>query len=116
MSAGCGGSDKGQVHGKVTFEGQPVTGGSVTFAPLAGSGHPATGRITPDGSFVLSTDANEDGAMIGRHQVVYSAPSALSETPDPSVPASPYAGLVPRTPEVEVQAGKNQVTIELVRP
>jgi hypothetical protein len=72
--------------------------------------------VASDGTFVLSTDADRDGAVIGRHQVVYAPPSAPSETPDPNVPASPYHGLVPRTSEVEVRAGKNEIDIELVRP
>lgn len=122
--AGCGASDKGAVRGKVIFEGQPVSGGSITFAPIrspgnesaVGSGKPATGRVGADGLFVLSTDDDADGASIGRHHVVYAPPSGETETPDPTTPRSPYEGLAPRETEVEVKGGRNEFTVELIRP
>jgi hypothetical protein len=126
LLVGCGSaSGKGKVSGKVTFAGQPVTGGSITFAPLAapnasagaeGGARPATGRVAEDGTFSLSTDEDGDGALIGRHSVVYSPPSAATETPDPRTPPSPYFGLVPKEREFEVKEGSNEVTVELVKP
>lgn len=120
---GCGSSDKGKVSGKVTFEGQPVTGGSVSFAPVVGPvsesaaaapARVATGAVRSDGSFSLSTDTDEDGALIGRHEVVYTPPSVGGESGDPAA-KSPYHGLVPREPHVEVKGGVNTFTIELVK-
>lgn len=124
LLVGCGSSNgKGKVTGKVTSAGQPVTGGSITFAPLAapasgaeGGARPATGRVAEDGTFSLSTDEEGDGALIGRHSVVYSPPSAATETPDPRTPPSPYFGLAPKEREVEVKDGSNEFTVELVRP
>lgn len=124
LLVGCGSSSgKGRVTGKVTAAGQPVTGGSITFAPLAaptagaeGGARPATGRVAEDGTFTLSTDEDGDGALLGRHSVVYAPPSAATETPDPRTPPSPYFGLVPKEREVEVKEGTNEVNVELVRP
>lgn len=116
LLAGCGSSDKGQVSGTVTAAGQPVTGGSVSFAPVAGSvsaGRVATGAVRSDGSFSLSTDTDEDGALIGRHEVVYTPPSVGGESADPAA-KSPYHGLVPREREVEVKGGVNTFAIELI--
>jgi hypothetical protein len=76
--AGCGGDPDlpklGKVSGTVTYKGQPVTKGLVTFIPAGGSGaqtgQSATGEIQKDGSFTLSTFENNDGAVLGEHIVV----------------------------------------------
>jgi hypothetical protein len=115
-ASGCGSNDKGKVSGTVKAAGQPVTGGSISFAPVAGSvasGRVATGAVRSDGTFSLSTDTDEDGALIGRHEVVYTPPSVGGESADPAA-KSPYHGLVPREPQVEVKAGENTFAIELI--
>lgn len=118
---GCGGSNvaKAPVKGKVMANGQAVTGGALTFAPMgAENAVPVVGQIQPDGTFVMSTDQAGDGVAIGKHQVSYSAPdSEVTETTDgsdPIVKLSPYAGLVVGQSDVEVKAGENDLTIELV--
>lgn len=74
--AGCNKSpyDLVPVHGKVTFNGQPLTSAKVMFAPIAKgksgrSGKPAFGVLQPDGSFVLGTYKPDDGAVVGKHWV-----------------------------------------------
>jgi hypothetical protein len=61
------------VHGKVTIDGEPMKKGKVMFAPVAreglNSGRPAFGVIKQDGSFVLSTYGEDDGAVVGNHWV-----------------------------------------------
>lgn len=126
---GCGSGGKDgivRVSGKVTHQGQPVTGGSLTFVPIASGGavnvgKPATGEVKPDGSFVLGTNSQSDGALAGRHRVAYSPPAielpagqTLKE--GQTMPQSPWAGLVPKDPEVEVTKGSNTLTIELAAP
>src|SRR5262245_52165837 len=98
---GCGDSSaaKAPVKGKVTAGGQPVTGGTLTFAPQGGiKSVPVVGQIQTDGTFVMSTDRAGDGIAIGKHQVAYSAPdAAVTETTDgsdPIVKLSPYTGFV----------------------
>jgi len=125
---GCtgGGAPTGKVAGQVTFDGKPVTSGSLTFAPASGTvGKPAVGAVKADGSYSLTTYAAGDGAVIGRHKVIYS-PSAGESTqqegqiPEPgkhdeAKPAEvPFSGLVPKESQVEVKAGINQINIELV--
>ena len=128
---GCGSSDHptAPVSGKITYQGQPVTGGTLSFAPISVAGNPNPGKpaaalIQSDGSFVLTTNKASDGAVIGKHRVTFSppiaqvpAPKALgpgeSAVPTPT-PPSPYDGLVPKEPEVEVKKGSNSLTIELV--
>lgn len=86
--AGCGGSDHLKVapaEGKVLYRGEPLKFGAVLFQPSAGP--PATGQIQPDGTFRLSTYGQNDGAVIGKHQVAITcmdnqAPDA--PPPDPN--------------------------------
>ena len=42
LALGCGARDKGEVVGKVVFNGQPVTGGSITFVPRTPAGRSMT--------------------------------------------------------------------------
>lgn len=74
--AGCGGADPnkpklGRVSGKVTYKGQPLTSGTVTFSPEAGkggeTGQVATGPISSNGSYELTTFNTGDGAILGQH-------------------------------------------------
>jgi hypothetical protein len=73
--AGCGpgnGLTLGRVSGKVTYKGQPVKNGTVFFMPDDSKGTvgpPALGSITPDGSYVMSTEASGDGVIVGSHKV-----------------------------------------------
>lgn len=65
------------VAGRVTFQGQPLSTGSITFA-LVDKGaetadvlrRPATGAIKPDGTYSLGTFATGDGAIPGDYQVM----------------------------------------------
>lgn len=73
--SGCGsnsGLSLGRVHGKVTFKGQSIKYGTVSFVPDASKGTNgpiAQGTINEDGSFVLSTSDSGDGAVVGHHRI-----------------------------------------------
>ncbi|WP_422925244.1 hypothetical protein [Singulisphaera sp. PoT] len=72
-----------EVKGKVSYQGRPLTRGTITFRP--DDGRPALGDIQPDGSYTLSTFEKDDGAIIGHHRV-----SVSSSDEDPTVmPGSP---------------------------
>ncbi|NLF72329.1 MAG: hypothetical protein GX575_25115 [Candidatus Anammoximicrobium sp.] len=126
LGCGGGGAPTGKVSGKVTADGKPVTSGSLTFAPADGTvGKPAIAAVKADGSYTLSTYASGDGAVVGRHKVLYSPGSSESgqqevQIPEPgkhdeAKPAEvPFSGLVPKEAEVEVKAGTNEINIELV--
>ncbi len=94
--AGCGGSDDkmetSSVTGTVTYEGKPVTTGTVMFTPVGG-GPPATGQIQEDGTYELRTYEDGDGAVIGEHKVTITAldmgsglPEDMAAEPKPLVP------------------------------
>ena len=59
------------VTGKVTFRGNPLPEGTITFYPEIGRS--ATGRIGPDGTYVLTTFDEGDGALVGKHTVTIEA-------------------------------------------
>ncbi len=125
VSIGCGSSDSkatAKVEGKITASGQPVTGGSMNFQPVgtgtSGVGKAASGTVQSDGTFKLTTYQPDDGAVIGKHRVTFTPPVP----PTPDVPPGghaaevkiPYSGLVPAPAEVEIKAGDNKLTFELV--
>ena len=123
--AGCGGPagpKVAPVQGKITFEGQPVKNGAVIFQPVKVegvkeglTGKSASGQVKEDGTFVLSTHGNNDGAVIGKHKPLFMPLSRAAESYDDKPEPSPYLGCVPKATEVEVKAGPNQIDIELVR-
>jgi hypothetical protein len=71
----CGSTGPGmaQVSGKVTYNGNPVTKGTVSFQSTTPDGRNATGMIDPDGSYRLQTENPGDGALVGDYIVVISA-------------------------------------------
>ncbi len=71
------------VSGKVVYQGKPLEFGSVMFQPVGGP--PARSVINSDGTFVLSTYEEGDGATIGRHRIRVTcfesqSPDALEES------------------------------------
>lgn len=74
--AGCSGGSRPPtipVQGKITYKGQPVTQGMVTFqAVKPAEGYPqrpATGTINPDGTYQLATFEAGDGVIPGEYKV-----------------------------------------------
>jgi len=106
------------VNGKVTYKGQPLPTGTIMFVP--GEGPAATGEIAKDGSYRLSTYANDDGAVLGKHKVSITAlqnvgaglPEQKSGTP-PSLIPKKYISDQTSGLTAEVKAGGNVVNFEL---
>lgn len=73
VAVGCGETHDPTypVTGKVTFNGEPLTTGTVTFTPETGPS--ATGEIRPDGTYSLITPPEREGALPGSYQVSISA-------------------------------------------
>jgi hypothetical protein len=54
MSVGCGSKSKtNDLSGKVTYNGNPVTGGTLKFYPANGKGTPVTASLTKDGTYTV---------------------------------------------------------------
>ena len=67
------------VSGKVVYDVRPITQGTITLVPVKDDGSPregkaATATIAKDGTFVLTTYEKHDGAILGKHEVIYSPP------------------------------------------
>ncbi len=75
-SAGCGGSNLGQVAGTITLDGKPLANASVSFTPLntTGGESPGSSGVTDsNGKYSLSlVIAQDSGAVVGKHKVVIS--------------------------------------------
>ena len=69
----CGCSDRVRVSGKVLYDdGEPVTRGGVTFTNDIIQ---ATGRIQPDGTYVLGGQRERDGIVPGTYRITVMARS-----------------------------------------
>ena len=66
LAAGCGASRRGAAAGRVTLDGEPVEGGTITFIPAAaGQGQPAWADIVA-GEYSLSASR---GPAVGPNRV-----------------------------------------------
>jgi len=121
VAVGCGGNASvAKVTGKVNYNGQPVTGGTLMFLPVPheGSvegGEPGVAAVETTGTFTVSTNGKQDGALIGKHRVVYTPPGPPPKPPgDTTVEKLPFDNLTPMAAEVEVKPGTNELDIQLV--
>ena len=62
--AGCGGKKKAKISGKVTYKGNPVTGGTLTLYPPDEKQAPLPIQIQADGTFV-TTDVTPGTYQVG---------------------------------------------------
>src|SRR5262249_57495140 len=77
------GPQLGNVSGRVTVGGKPVTSGPIMFHPNAGP--PAVGAIQPHGAYTLTTTKPGDVAVVGSHRGTIhptNAPSASLAAPN----------------------------------
>jgi 3',5'-cyclic AMP phosphodiesterase CpdA len=94
--------------GSVYFEGSPLAGAVVTLsAGKAKKGEKATGIVQADGSFKLSTYKAFDGAPVGEYVVTVSAGKSGMSMP------SKYASAAKSELKTTIQAGKNEIMLEL---
>jgi len=77
VGCGGGGPKLGKVKGKVTYNGQPVAGATVTFKPSQGP--LGIGTTDASGEFTLTT-AGEPGAVLGDHKVFITKHAAREGT------------------------------------
>jgi hypothetical protein len=119
---GCSGekSDLAPVRGKVLLNDQPMEFGRVMTVPQAGRG--SAGEIQPDGTFMLTTNDDGDGAAIGVHKVAVTtmttAPVADPEAvgAESQVPAR-YSNPETSKLTIEVKAdGENSPVLKLTSP
>ncbi len=132
---GCGGGETGEslgatVTGKVTLDGTPVEGATVTFRPTGGDQKGAFGRTDAEGNYTLSTSAATVGVAPGNYQVTVTkmevAQSTGPQEGDPDytgapAPTPPPKSLLPEKYskantsglEATVTEGENNIPLEL---
>lgn len=113
-ATGCSGSNLVEVTGKVTYKGEPVTSGTISF--IAADKPAAYGDLQPDGTFALHTENPGDGATPGAYRVIVVAmqdqggllPEQRSPLPPPTVPIK-YTSLATTDLTADVVSGKKNV-------
>jgi hypothetical protein len=107
------------VKGKVLLaDGEPVRAGRVTFVPKDADmgGAEPFGDLQKDGTFVLSTQKQGDGAVPGRY-VVYIDPIDYRSASPKKLTANPVPERYRRSATsdlvVEVRAGEDDLTLKL---
>lgn len=82
------------MKGTVTFDGAPMAGGgAISFVPTSSQkGKAADGTIEPDGTFVLSTNADGEGSMVGTLRFVINQTTV--QEPDSGEAASTEPSMV----------------------
>lgn len=108
--SGCGGKKKAKVSGKVTYKGNPVTGGTLTLYPSAEKQAPIPIQIQANGQFI-TTDVPP-----GSYKVAISTESVKLTAP-PSLPRGaqmkPPAGV--KIPEGAGQYGQDTSGMKYVQ-
>lgn len=91
---GCGGNDLDliPVSGRVYYDNQPLTTGTVSFHLANTTGHVPTGVIDKEGRYSLSTNY-QPGAPLGRYKVVIHA-TEPTDNPGKASPGLPKS-LIP---------------------
>jgi hypothetical protein len=116
LFAGCGRTDGTyDLRGKVTYQGQPVTHGTVMFNPTSAGSPPVLGRIGSDGTYQVR-------AAPGEYKVLVTVMTEVDPNLEPDAPGyTPSKSLIPArysnplaTPlQAIVTEGSNVVDLEL---
>jgi hypothetical protein len=87
LLAGCdSGPATAKVEGSVSFEGKPVTSGTIVFYPA--EGRPTMGSINPSGTYKLGEEA-----LVGSHTVTIESMQVSGAGPQPQTPRDELKGL-----------------------
>lgn len=103
-----------KVRGKVTYNGQPVTEGTVNFVPASaksgGPTHPALGTIKPDGTYEVSSFGGTRGIVPGEYVVTVQTFGDISlENPQaPRSSKTPLKYADPNTSDLRATIPANQ--------
>ena len=117
LSSGCGSSKTAPVNGRVKFkDGSDVSvlaGHTVTFE-TENDRVSAYGDVAADGTFKLTTNTANDGAVPGRHRVAITPPEPIPDAPPPK-PVIPkkYGDFGTSGLTAEIKPGTNNVELEL---
>ncbi len=97
------------VKGKVTFKGEPLTTGTIRFEP-DDFGRAASGKLQPDGTYVLSTLKEGDGVVPGHHRVSITNLDPKSKAG--ALPKKQWAAAMANL-EADVSADKTEINFDI---
>jgi hypothetical protein len=118
IPAGCSsGLPTGEVQGKVTYKGKPVTEGTVTFLNPKGEGD-AEAQITKEGTYAIPK------VVVGEYLVTVTPPMVIVDTDPGKSPPAPVEKPAPNIPmkyrqqgtttlKATVNPGKNEVDFDM---
>jgi hypothetical protein len=121
LACGPSGPPMGRVYGTVTYQGKPVTKGTIAFISTDPNRSNASSPIDSDGSYTLQTVEPGDGAQVGDYRVTITGkdPDALN-TPLPGEPVKVKSDVPakyenPQTSGLTatVAAGSNKIPFDL---
>jgi hypothetical protein len=123
LSPGCGPASPavGEVTGKVTFTGQPVSEGTVVFFNPE-TGFTVEAPLEQGGSYALKTHLN--GVPVGVYQVTVT-PGLYLDNRDPTTPPVQLEKKAPNIPRkyrttgstplrADVKEGKNEINLDML--
>lgn len=133
LSAGCGKKNKAnELTGKVTYNGEVVTGGKLNFYPADGTGNPYTVTLNKDGTYVASgipqgkKKVTVETEFLKGRKAGYQAPRGMklppgTKMPDVDTSNTPDYKQIPRkywnvkttTLECDVTGGKQEVNFDM---
>ncbi len=122
IATGCNQSNLVEVTGKVTYQGKPVTGGTISF--IAADKPAAYSDLDAEGGYSLHTEKPGDGATPGAYKVIVVAmqdqsgllPEQRAALPPPTVPIK-YTSLATTDLNADVKPGeKNKLDFDLKGP
>jgi hypothetical protein len=112
------GPQRGEVRGKVTFKGQPVKEGTLTFLNEAGGGD-AEATIGPEGAYEVA-----GGVVVGEYIVEVKPLMEMRDTDPGKSPPAPVEKNAPDIPKkyrqqgsttlkAKVERGKNEINFDM---
>ena len=119
VSAGCGSSalfDRAGVSGTVTFDGEPIKEGRITFTPQEGESSGAAAALIEDGEYSIDDSV---GPKVGKQKVTINASRKTGQTVPAAMPAPegtmievteeyiPYKYNYATTLSADIKAGDN---------
>lgn len=126
LVAGCGpaGPERAEVSGTVTFNGQPVEQGAISFFPAPGVTGPEAGGEIKDGKYHIP---KKTGPVVGKNRVELrsfqkSGRMIQDPTGKPGTMAEEIANIFPdeygrqSTLVKEVKSGRNEIPFEIKHP
>ncbi|MDB5335624.1 MAG: hypothetical protein JWN70_1243 [Planctomycetaceae bacterium] len=118
VAGGCNGDDTKPfknlvpVTGYVSFQGEPLEHGIVSFAPVAPDGQAATGQVT-NGRFTMMTTVSARGVIAGKYKVIVESNETSDGAPSTN-PSQLYAKPKSLIPEKYKSVATSGLEIEVV--